>query len=162
SESLPAGGVAASRRVEARRTGARQEGRADDALQRRSKGAEASHQLARILRAVLGGQVRQARRLFGKDGSMTQTTERKAPETKSITVERTMPHSPEKIWRALTQAPMIAEWLMKNDFKPVVGHKFTFHATPMPGWKGYTNCEVKEVVENKRLSYSWGDGTESD
>jgi uncharacterized protein YndB with AHSA1/START domain len=82
--------------------------------------------------------------------------------TKSIVVERVIPHSPEKIWRALTQAPMIAEWLMKNDFKPVVGHKFQFHATPMPGWKGYTNCEVLEVDEPRKLVYSWGDGTESD
>jgi uncharacterized protein YndB with AHSA1/START domain len=82
--------------------------------------------------------------------------------TKSIIVERTMPHSPEKIWRALTQSPMIAEWLMKNDFKPAVGHKFQFQAKPMPGWKGITNCEVLEVDEPRKLVYSWGDGTESD
>lgn len=86
------------------------------------------------------------------------TTEAK---TKSIVVERTMPHSPEKIWRALTQSPMIAEWLMQNDFKPEPGHKFQFRAKPMPGWSGITNCEVKEVDPPKRLVYSWGDGTES-
>jgi len=51
---------------------------------------------------------------------------------------------------------------MENDFKAVVGHKFQFHATPMPGWKGYTNCEVLEVDEPRKLVYSWGDGTESD
>jgi len=62
--------------------------------------------------------------------------------TKSIVVERVIPHAPEKIWRALTQAPMIAEWLMKNDFKAVVGHKFRFHATPKPGWKGYTSTKL--------------------
>jgi uncharacterized protein YndB with AHSA1/START domain len=82
--------------------------------------------------------------------------------SKSIVVERVMPHAPEKIWRALTQSPMVAEWLMKNDFKPIVGHKFQFHATPMPGWKGYTNCEVLDVDEPRLLAYSWGDGTESD
>ena len=82
--------------------------------------------------------------------------------TKSIVVERVISHSPEKIWRVLTQAPMIAEWLMKNDFKAVVGHKFRFHATPKPGWKGYTNCEVLEVDEPRKLVYSWGDGAESD
>ena len=82
--------------------------------------------------------------------------------TKSIVVERVIPHAPEKIWRALTQAAMIAEWLMENDFKAVVGHKFQFHATPMPGWKGYTNCKVLEVDEPRKLVYSWGDGTESD
>jgi uncharacterized protein YndB with AHSA1/START domain len=82
--------------------------------------------------------------------------------TKSIVVERLMPHPPQKVWRALTSAPLIAEWLMKNDFEPRVGHRFTFHATPMPGWKGYTNCEVLEVDEPRRLVYAWGDGTESD
>jgi uncharacterized protein YndB with AHSA1/START domain len=75
--------------------------------------------------------------------------------TKSIVVERVIPHAPEKIWRALTQAAMIAEWLMENDFKAVVGHKFQFHATRMPGWKGYTNCEVLEVDEPRKLVYSW-------
>jgi uncharacterized protein YndB with AHSA1/START domain len=83
-------------------------------------------------------------------------------DTKSIVIERLMPHAPEKIWRALTQAPLIAEWLMQNDFQPIVGHKFQFRATPMPGWKGVTNCEVLEVDEPRRLVYSWGDGTESD
>lgn len=82
--------------------------------------------------------------------------------TKSIVVERLMPHPPAKVWRALTSAPLIAEWLMKNDFEPRVGHRFTFQATPMPGWKGYTNCEVLEVDEPRRLVYAWGDGTESD
>ena len=82
--------------------------------------------------------------------------------TKSIVVERLMPHPPAKVWRALTSAPLIAEWLMKNDFEPRVGHRFTFHATPMPGWKGYTNCEVLEVEAPTRLVYAWGDGTESD
>jgi uncharacterized protein YndB with AHSA1/START domain len=83
-------------------------------------------------------------------------------DTKSIVVERAMPHAPEKIWRALTQAPLIAEWLMQNDFQPVVGHKFQFRATPMPGWKGFTNCKVLEIDAPRRLVYSWGDGTESD
>jgi len=83
-------------------------------------------------------------------------------ETKTLVVERVMPHPPEKVWRALTTAPMLAEWLMKNDFQPVVGHRFTFTATPMPGWKGFTNCEVKEVDAPRRLVYAWGDGTESD
>lgn len=43
-----------------------------------------------------------------------------------------MPHPPERIWRALTQSPLIEEWLMKNDFHLVVGHRFNFHTTPMP------------------------------
>ena len=57
-------------------------------------------------------------------------TEPAPPRPRSIVVEREMPHPPEKIWRALTQGPLIEEWLMKNDFQPVVGHRFNFRATP--------------------------------
>ena len=75
---------------------------------------------------------------------------------KSIVVERTMPHPPEKVWRALTQAPLIAEWLMQNDFQPVVGHRFNFRATPIPNmWNGVTDCEVLVVEPARRLVYSW-------
>ena len=51
-----------------------------------------------------------------------------ATETRSVVVEREIPHSPEKIWRALTQPHLIEEWLMKSDFKPVVDHRFNFRA----------------------------------
>jgi uncharacterized protein YndB with AHSA1/START domain len=40
-------------------------------------------------------------------------------ETLGVVVERDIPHPPEKIWRALSQPHLIAEWLMKNDFTPV-------------------------------------------
>ena len=49
-------------------------------------------------------------------------------ETRSVVIEREMPYPPEKIWRALTQSALIAEWLMKNDFKPVVDHRFNLRA----------------------------------
>ena len=67
------------------------------------------------------------------------------PTTRSIVVERVMPHPPEKIWRALTEGPLIEQWLMKNDFQPVVGHRFNFRAKPMPDWNGVTDCEVLAV-----------------
>lgn len=85
-----------------------------------------------------------------------------APETRSIVVERLMPHPPEKVWRALTTSHLIAEWLMQNDFEPVEGRRFTFRATPVPGWSGVTNCVVLKVEPPHMLSYAWGDGTESD
>ena len=75
--------------------------------------------------------------------------------TRSVIMERTMPHPPAKVWRALTQGPLIEEWLMKSDFQPVVGHRFTFRATPMPQWDGIVSCEVLAVEPDSRLSYSW-------
>jgi uncharacterized protein YndB with AHSA1/START domain len=76
--------------------------------------------------------------------------------TRSLAIEPEMPHPPEKIWRALTQGPLLEEWLMKNDFAPVTGHRFTFRLTPMPNWNGVIDCEVLVVEPNKKLSYSWG------
>jgi uncharacterized protein YndB with AHSA1/START domain len=78
-----------------------------------------------------------------------------AAATRSIVIEREMPHPAEKIWRALTRGPLIEEWLMKNDFQPVVGHRFNFRATPVPHWNGVTDCPVLVVELNQRLSYSW-------
>jgi uncharacterized protein YndB with AHSA1/START domain len=82
--------------------------------------------------------------------------------TRSLVFERQMKHPPEKVWRALTESHLIAEWLMENDFVPKVGHRFTMRAVPLPGWSGIVNCEVLTVEPPHRLSYRWGDGTESD
>jgi uncharacterized protein YndB with AHSA1/START domain len=80
---------------------------------------------------------------------------------RSIVVERTMPHPPEKIWRALTQSHLIAEWLMQNDFQPKVGHCFNFRGKPIPNlWNGVTDCEVLEIEQPARLVYSWNASAE--
>ena len=76
--------------------------------------------------------------------------------TRSLVIEREMPHPAAKIWRALTQASLIEEWLMKNDFQPVVGHQFNFRSTPVPGWDGVIASEVLAIEPHSRLSYSWG------
>jgi uncharacterized protein YndB with AHSA1/START domain len=75
--------------------------------------------------------------------------------TRTLVIEREMPHPPEKIWRALTQSPLIGEWLMTNDFQPVVGHQFQFRSTPMPNWNGVIDSKVLAVEPHSRLSYSW-------
>src|ERR1700735_3682757 len=79
-----------------------------------------------------------------------------AAATRTLVIEKEMPHPAEKIWRALTQSNLMEEWLMKNDFKPEVGHRFSFRAAPVPNWKGIVDCEVLALEPNSRLSYSWG------
>jgi uncharacterized protein YndB with AHSA1/START domain len=71
-------------------------------------------------------------------------------ETRTVVIEREVPYPPEKIWRALTQPHLIEEWLMKNDFQPVVGHRFDFRAD----W-GSVDCQVRTVEPHKTLSYTW-------
>jgi len=78
-----------------------------------------------------------------------------ATATRTVTLEREFAHPPEKVWRALTQPELVAEWLMRNDIKPVVGHRFNFRADPMPGWNGVTDCEVLVAEAPRRLSYTW-------
>jgi uncharacterized protein YndB with AHSA1/START domain len=75
--------------------------------------------------------------------------------TRTLVIDRVFPHPPEKLWRALTENPLIAQWLLKNDFEPVVGRKFQFRSEPMPNWDGVIDCEVVIVDHLKQLSYSW-------
>lgn len=79
-------------------------------------------------------------------------------DTRSLVIEREISHPLEKVWRALTQGALMEEWLLKNDFQPVVGHKFKLRSTPMPQWDGIVDCEVLEIEPQKRLSYSWNVG----
>lgn len=74
---------------------------------------------------------------------------------RTVIVERLLPHAPEKVWRALTQSHLLDDWLMKNDFQPMVGHRFNFRSTPMPHWNGIVDCEVLEVEPHSRLTYRW-------
>jgi uncharacterized protein YndB with AHSA1/START domain len=74
-----------------------------------------------------------------------------ATETRSVIVERDIPFPPEKLWRALTQPHLIEEWLMKNDFQPVAGHRFKLRGE----WGGVLDCEVLAIEPHRMLSYTW-------
>jgi uncharacterized protein YndB with AHSA1/START domain len=74
-----------------------------------------------------------------------------ATDTRAVVIEREFSHPPEKLWRALTQPHLIEEWLMKNDFSPVVGHRFNLRGE----WGGVLDCEVLVIEPNKTLSYTW-------
>lgn len=84
------------------------------------------------------------------------TVSNAAEGTRTVVIERDFPHSPEKLWRALTESSLVAQWLLNNDFAPTVGHKFQFRSEPVPNWNGLIDCEVLVVEPLKRLSYSWG------
>jgi uncharacterized protein YndB with AHSA1/START domain len=73
-----------------------------------------------------------------------------ATETRTVVVEREIPHAPEKIWRALTQPHLIEEWLMKTDFQPVVDRKFSLRGD----W-GAVDCQVLTIQPHTTLSYGW-------
>ena len=86
--------------------------------------------------------------------TVTDTTGRSQNE--AITFEFDLPHPPEKVWRALTDPALLAEWLL-----PVVGLRlepgaaFTFKTQPYPGWDGTVNCRFLEIDAHRKLSYAW-------
>ncbi len=63
----------------------------------------------------------------------------------------------ERVWHALTDAAMLSKWTFfdTDDFRPVVGHRFHFRNKPESGWTQVVDCEVLEVDEPHRLSYTW-------
>ncbi len=74
-----------------------------------------------------------------------------AADTRSVVIERELAHPPEKVWRALTQPHLIEAWLMKNDFAPAMGHRFT-----LTGDWGSVECEVTRLEPHTALAYRWG------
>lgn len=74
---------------------------------------------------------------------------------RTVVVERVLPHPPQKVWRALTEGAILEDWLMANDFQPVVGHRFQFRAAPQPHWDGIVHGEVLVVEPPERLVYRW-------
>ncbi|MBB5396459.1 SRPBCC domain-containing protein [Mucilaginibacter sp. AK015] len=69
-------------------------------------------------------------------------------------------HPAATVWQYLTKPDLMAQWLMKNDFEPVVGRSFQFRTGPIPSldFDGIFHCRVLEIVPKKKLSYSWSSG----
>jgi uncharacterized protein YndB with AHSA1/START domain len=78
-----------------------------------------------------------------------------AESTRTVVIERVFPHPPEKLWRALTESTLLAQWLMNNDFEPKVGRKFQLRSDPVPNWNGLIDCEVLIIDPLKQISYTW-------
>ncbi|AFZ19378.1 SRPBCC family protein [Allocoleopsis franciscana] len=68
------------------------------------------------------------------------------------------PYSPERVWQAITNRRVLAQWLMENDFEPRIGHKFRFEPQPHQGVNEAIHCEVIELDEPRSLSYTWRGG----
>jgi uncharacterized protein YndB with AHSA1/START domain len=77
-------------------------------------------------------------------------------QTDSLSFEFDLRHAPEKVWRALTDPALLAEWLL-----PVAGlalepgNAFTFKTQPFPDWDGIVSCRVLESETHRKLSYTW-------
>lgn len=80
-------------------------------------------------------------------------------QTGSISFDFDLRHSPQKVWRALTDPVLLAQWLLPVvELKLEPGATFTFKAQPQPGWDGIVNCRFVEIEARRKLSYTWGVG----
>lgn len=87
---------------------------------------------------------------------MTPTDKTARSQTESISFEFDLPHSPEKVWRALTDPALLAEWLLPVvDLELEPEAAFTLKAQPQPGWDGTVNCRFLEIDAQRKLSYKW-------
>jgi uncharacterized protein YndB with AHSA1/START domain len=86
--------------------------------------------------------------------TLTETTPK--GQTESLSFEVDLPHSPQKVWRALTDPELLAEWLLPViDLKLEPGAEFTFKTQAYPGWDGIVNCRFVEIEPQRKLSYEW-------
>jgi uncharacterized protein YndB with AHSA1/START domain len=73
-----------------------------------------------------------------------------------IVVERIFETSADALWRALTDKDEMKKWYFDlPEFRAELGFKFTFPGGPSPDRQYVHLCEVKEVVPDTKLSYSW-------
>ena len=78
------------------------------------------------------------------------------PPTRTVVIEkRIASRAGKNLASSLTDGALMKEWLMDNDFQPVVGHPFNFRATPLPQWNGLIDSEVLVVEPNKKISFRW-------
>jgi uncharacterized protein YndB with AHSA1/START domain len=86
-------------------------------------------------------------------------------QNESISFELDVRHAPAKVWRALTDPVLLAEWLLPVvGFELEVGAVFTLKAQPYPGWDGTVKCRMLEIDMHRKISYAWvvGDNMELD
>ena len=86
--------------------------------------------------------------------SVTDTTDR--TQSDSITFEFDLKHSPQKVWRALTDPELLGQWLLPAiGLELQAGAAFTFKTQPYPGWDGTVQCKFLEIEPMRKLSYTW-------
>jgi uncharacterized protein YndB with AHSA1/START domain len=87
---------------------------------------------------------------------MTPAETTPGSQVESIAFEFDLPHPPEKVWRALTEPALLAEWLLPVfDLELEPGAAFLFKTQAYPGWDGTVNCQFIEIELHRKLSYTW-------
>jgi uncharacterized protein YndB with AHSA1/START domain len=98
---------------------------------------------------------------------MTVTDNTAPSQTESVSLEFELRHAPEKVWRALTEPALLAEWLLPVvDLALEPGAEFRYRAEAQHGWDGIVrwlqrlgldaiHCRFLEIERYRKLSYTW-------
>lgn len=71
-------------------------------------------------------------------------------------IERTYNAPVDKVWKAITDRDQMKQWYFDiAAFEPEPGFTFSFAGQGSKGENYVHLCEVKEVIPNRKLSYSW-------
>lgn len=84
-------------------------------------------------------------------------------KSQDIVVDEVFPHAPEVVWKTLVTPELMNRWLSMTPvgFEATPGKCFTYQTTPAGEWDGVIQCEVREVIVNERLVYTWQGGHEA-
>lgn len=63
------------------------------------------------------------------------------------------PHSPERVWKAITEGQALSQWLMPTNFEAQKGSEFRFDSTSHS-----VSGVVLEVIPEKLVAFTWDDG----
>jgi len=77
---------------------------------------------------------------------------------RAIRLTRTYNFPRDLVWTAIADSDALADWLMPNDFQPVLGHTFTFRTKPAPGFDGIVYAKVLDIAPPERLVLAWNGG----
>lgn len=70
-----------------------------------------------------------------------------------VELDAVYPHSPERVWKALTDSDALSQWLMPTNFQPLIGYRFRLDRPDGSAVKG----KVIEVEAGRLLAYTWND-----
>lgn len=75
-------------------------------------------------------------------------------EKATIEITRSIPFPPARVWQALTDPTLLAQWWAAGDVRPEVGHRFTLNM----GTFGEQSCRVLEAEPDRLFAYTFGEG----
>ena len=87
---------------------------------------------------------------------MIATDTSAASQGDTLSLDFDLPHPPEKVWRALVEPELLAQWLLPVfDLELEKGAAFMFRTQPYPGWDGTVSCRFVEIEPHRKLVYTW-------